>query len=886
MFGRLKRAARALFRKDEVERDLDLELRFHLEMETRENIRRGMSEKEARREALLHFGGVERVKEECRDQRGVRFIETLWQDLCYGFRMLVKRPGFTVVALIVLALGIGANTSIFSVVYGVLLRPLPYSEGDRLIHIRQQQSLADVENMEFSVGEINDYRDRNQTLDALVEYHSMSFTLFGRGEPERVQTGVVSTNFFDVLGASPLLGRGFLLEDNAPGAEAVLVLSYGYWQRSFKGDPGVVGQVFEMNDRPHRVVGVLPAVPQYPDENDVYMPTSACPTRSSERFIASRNSRMMSVFGRLKPGVTVESAEEDIARVAAGFKNEHPECYPGNLGFAATAIPLREELTRRARPTLLILLGTVGLVLLIACANVANLTLARLISREREIAVRISCGAGRGRLIRQLLTESTMLALAGGALGLVVAAWGLDLLVAFAARFTTRAAEIQIDGSVLLFTLAVSIVTGVAFGLVPAFYSEKDLVASLKEGGCHLTGAASRKRMRSLLIVIQVAVSFVLLIGAGLMARSLIKLQQVDPGFNPERVLSMRITPNWSKYRKAQQYKDFFEELLKRVQSHPEVLSAAVASTYPLNRSAIENGPWNCGFQIEGRPSPKGELPPQADYRVVSTDYFRTLRMSMVRGRPFTDKDDANAPGVAIINESMARHHWGDEDPIGKRVFLEEGDGWLTIVGVVGNVKQYGLDSETTDELYRPFAQHTAGRGILVRTVAEPLDLARQMRDTVYDIDPETAVTEIQTLEEARSESLASPRLTTTLLGLFAMLALTITVAGISGVMALSVSQRTHEIGVRMALGASQKEILWMVMRQGMAMVLIGLALGIAGAFALSRFLTGMLFGIEPTDWITYIAVLLILIASAAVACFVPARRVTAIDPMTALRIE
>lgn len=883
MFGRMMQAGRALFRKDAVERDLDLELRFHLEMETAENIRRGMTEKDARREALLRFGGVEKVKEECRDERGVRLIENLWQDVRYGFRMLVKRPGFTIVALIVLALGIGANTAIFSVVYGVLLRPLPYSEGDRLIHIRQQQPLAEVENIGFSVGEIDDYRNRNHTLDALVEYHSMSFTIFGRGEPERVQAGVVSTNFFDVLGARPLLGRAFLPQDNEPGVEAVLVLSYGYWQRSFNGDPGAVGQVFEMNDRPHRVVGVLPSMPQYPDENDVYMPTSACPTRSSERFIANRNSRMMSVFGRLKPDVSAEQAEADLASIAASFRHRLPDSYPDN-SLTVAAVSLRDELTRRARPTLLILLGTAGLVLLIALANVANLTLARLINREREIAVRAVMGAGRGRLIRQLLTENTMLALTGGALGLLVAGGVLGLLASFAARFTTRAAEIQIDCSMLLFTLVVSIATGVAFGVMPAFYSQKDLTASVKEGGCRSTAASGRAR--SFLIVVQVAVSFVLLIGAGLMARSLIKLQQVDPGFSPDRVLSMRINPNWSKYTTGQQYKEFFDKLLKRVQSNPEVLSAAVASTYPLNPEAIEKGPWRRNFHLENRGIAKGESLPQADYRVVSPDYFRTLRMHTVRGRTFTERDDVTAPMVAIINESMARHRWGDEDPIGKRISLGEDEDWVTIVGIIGDVKQYGLGSETTDELYRPFAQHSAARGLLIRTVAEPLGLARQVRDTVYEIDRETAVTEIQTLEQARNDSLAAPRLTTTLLGLFAVLALTITVAGISGVIALSVSERSHEIGVRMALGASQKEILWMVMRKGMALVLIGLLLGIAGAFALSRFLTVMLFGIEPTDWITYITVSLLLIASAALACFVPARSVTAIDPMTALRTE
>jgi len=886
MLRKLWRGARTLFRKEKLEREMDAELRFHLEREAEEYVRRGMSPEQARYAALRSFGGVQQVKEECRDVSRFRLLEALWQDLRYGLRILLKNPGFTAVAVLTLALGIGANTAIFSVIYGVLMRPLPYQDGDRLVVLRQQAPLARVENVPFSVKEITDYRERNQTLAAVVEYHAMAFILLGRAEPERVQTGVVSANFFDVLGVKPLLGRTFLPSDDERGADAVLVLSYKYWQQSHGGDPNIVGKTFKMNDRVHTVVGVLPPIPQYPNENDVYMSTSACPTRSSDRFIANRNARMMSVFCRLKPGVPLPQAQADIATVASNFPKEYPDSYPKSRGYGAMLAPLQEELTRQAKPTFLILLGTAGLVLLIACANVANLTLARLMRREREMAIRAALGAGQGRLIRQMLTESTLLALAGGSLGLLFAAGGLSLLIAFAARFTTRAGEISIDSSVLLFTLGISVVTGLTFGLLPAFSSKQNLVAGLKEGTSRSTAGAAGQRLRSLLIIAQVAVSFMLLIGAGLMLRSLVKLQRVNPGFDPERVLVLGLSPNWSKYRTAQQFRDFHLQLLEKVKPQPGVLSAAVASTYPLNPTRIANGPGRLSYQIEGRPPAQGELAPHADNCAVTPDYFQTIRTPLVRGRMFTEMDNDKAPLVAIINQSMARHRWGDEDPVGKRISFDRGETWVTIVGLVGDVKQYGLGSEVVDVIYAPLAQNPAGGSLLVRTVADPMGLARLLTKAVHEFDPETAVTNVQTLEQVRTESLASPRLTTSLITLFGALALIITAAGVAGVMALSVSQRTRELGIRLALGATQGSVLRLVVRQGMSLVLVGLVLGIVGALALTRVMSALLFAIEPTDPLTFLAVSLVLAAVAAVACLMPARRVTSIDPMLALRSE
>src|SRR5215813_2038423 len=557
MLGKLIGQMRALLQKDKVEEERGKELRFHLEMEIEGNIRRGMSNAEARREALLSFGGLEKFKEECREVRGAPLIDSLLQDIRYGTRILVRNPGFTVVAVLTLGLGIGANTAIFSVIYGVLMRPLPYKDGNQLVIVQQQAPLAHVLNVPFSVKEVQDYREQNQTLDSVVEHHSMSFTLLGGKEPQRVQTGVVSANFFDVLGVKPLLGRTFVDADEQHGADAVIVLSYQYWKQSHGGDPEIVGRIFQMNNRPHTVIGVLPPIPQYPIEQDVYMPTSQCPTRSSEQFISNRNARMMSVFGRLKAGIPVSQSQADLSTLASNLQQQYPDSYPTNRGYAANVVSLQEELTRRAKPTFLILLGTAGLVLLIACANVANLTLARLMRREREMAIRSSLGAGRGRLVRQLLTESTLLSFAGGALGLALAAGGLQVLVRFAARFTTRSNEIKIDGLVLLFTLVISVATGLIFGLMPAFSSDKNLTGALKEGG-RSTAGLKRQRVRNLLIIAQVGVSFILLIWAGLMVRSLIKLQHVNPGFDPERVLAMRISPNWSKYNTQQETLDLF----------------------------------------------------------------------------------------------------------------------------------------------------------------------------------------------------------------------------------------------------------------------------------------------------------------------------------------
>jgi putative ABC transport system permease protein len=814
--------------------------------------------------------------------------QILTSDCHYALRMMGKNPGFTAIAVLTLALGIGANTAIFSVVHSVLLRSLPYPQGQQLIFIRQQEKKLGVEDLSFSVKEIADYRAQNRTLSGLVEYHAMSFTLFGHGDPERVRTGVVSANYFDLFGVQPLLGRTFLPDDEKLGAPPVLLLSYEYWKNNFGSDPTIVGKTFEMNDKVHTVVGVLPPVPQYPNENDVYMATSACPFRSNTMHLEDRDMRMMEVFGRLKPGVTIAQASADAAAIASGLKAAYPKSYPENAGFTSTATPLQEELTKQARPTLLLLLGAAAFVLLIACANVANLTLARMSRREREIAVRTALGAGRSRILRQLLTESFLLAVVGGVLGLLLAYGSLQLLTDFVGRLTPRAREIYIDSQVLLFTLLAALGTSIVFGTLSALFSRANLTSSLKEGSSGAGSGRRQNRMRSALIVCQIAFSFMLLIGAGLMLRSLIKMQQVDAGIVPQRVLAMRTTFNWTKYTSDDQTKAAVEKLLERVHSEPGVISAAVSSRYPFEPEMITGGPESVSFafQIEGRALEPGQAPPVSTFAAVSTDYFNTLGIPLREGRLLAPTDRDKAPDVAVINEAAKRQYWPNEDPIGRRVSGDGGAHWVSIVGVVGDVREFGLDHPATPEFYVSQAQNPQPSTLIVRTMSEPRSMAQGLTRAIHDVDSQTAVTHILTLEQARYESMASPRVTASLLGIFAGLALVIATAGIGGIMALIVSQRVREIGIRIALGARPASILQMVLGQGMLLAVLGVGIGIAGAVALTWLVKSLLFEVPPTDVLTFSGVGLTLLAAAALASYLPARRAAAVDPNIALRAD
>jgi len=809
-------------------------------------------------------------------------LSMLRQDSTFALRMMRKNLGFTIAAIIVLGLGIGANTAIFSVVNAVLLKPLPYQHGERLLMLRQATIGAGLMGRSVSVPELMDYRRQNRSLDAIVEYHNMQFILLGRVEPEQVETGVVSWNYFDIFGAKPLVGRNFSPDDEKPGAPAVLLLSYEYWLRSFGGDPTVIGKVFRMNDKPHTVIGVLPPFPQYPQENDVYMPSTACPFRMDPMMMASRTDRMVRMFGRMKPGVRTAQAEADLSAVAANMQKEFPDAYPQDSALKVDAAPLKSELTRDAKPTMLFLLAAAGFVLLIACANVANLNLARMVRRERELGVRTAMGASRVRLFRQLLTESSLLALLGGALGLLLATGGLQLLSAYVARFTPRAREVHIDLTVLLFTLGIALFVSVLTGTAPAVARRENLVITLKEGSTQSTLGSTRGKLRGALIVAQVAVSFLLLIGAGLTVRSLINLQRVDPGFRPENVLTVQFSLDFSRYTSDEKTLGFFDSLLEKVQALPGVTSAAAAGVFPLDKSPA----FNNQFLIEGQQGNATDKP-IAELNVITPGYLQVLGIPLLSGRNFDPRDQPKGVRVALINQSLAQRHWPKQDPLGRRISIDKGKNWAQIIGVLGDVHEHGLDKPATDFIYLPFTQYPqTGPALMARTQGDPMAVARTVVQRLYEVDANQPAGRIQSLEQYRADSIAAPRLTANLLGLFALLALAIAAAGIGGVMSLAVSQRTHEIGVRMAIGARPAEILRMILGQGMGLALVGVVIGLASAFALTSAVKSFLFGVTPNDPATFLSVAAVLAVAVLAACYLPARRAAQVDPLRALRTE
>jgi predicted permease len=882
MLERIRHKARALGDHHGMDRELNTEVSFHIDMETQKNIASGMAPDRARAEALRNFGPMEKHKAEARDARGVSWLEEFVADVRYGVRTLLKNPGFALLAILTLGLGIGSNTAIFSVIDGVLLKPLPYENGNRLVLV---QHTANTPGFGVSIKELYDYRAQLDSFEGLVEFHQMNFDLLRRGEPDRVATGVVSPNFFNVLGIKPLYGRTFVETDDDEGAEAVLVLGHSYWLSKFGGDANIVGQVFEMNNRPHTVVGVLPAVPLYPNEVDVFMPTSACPFRSAAERNIETNRRAfagLQVFGLLKPGRTRDAATTEIATVATRWTQDFPTIYRPSVGFQAKTANVLEQLTAGARETLLILLGTTGLVLLIACANVANLSLARMLRRDRELAMRTALGAGRWRLVRQLLTESTLLAIAGGAVGLVFAWSTVGMLTTFVGRFTSRTGEIAIDPGVLAFTLGVSIVTGLLFGTLPALASRIDLVSALKSGGKGTSDAGGRRRTQSALIVAQVAVSVVLLISAGLLLLSFYRLQNVDAGYRGDRVMSAEVFGNFTKYPDAQSLRRLYVSLIERLESSPGVISAAVTNGLPLAGTQ----PNQTRFQIQGKTYAVPEDRPSAAIRVASPKYFDTLNIPIKRGRAFTELDHEDAAPVVMINESMIRHFDG-RDPIGMEISIDAGRNWATVVGVVADIKEFGLDRDAVAQVYVPLRQVSGiGGRVLVRMTGDPAAATALIRDAVHGIDPDLPIENVRTLDTIRDTALAAPKLTAMLLAVFAGLALLVTLTGITGVIAQSVSQRTQEFGLRMALGATQQSVLGMVIGQGLTLVGIGLAIGVVSAIGMARVLRSYLYQTTPTDPLTFAVVGIAFIVAGAVACLGPAWRATTVDPMNALRAE
>jgi len=811
-------------------------------------------------------------------------MNTLWQDLRYGVRILLKKPGFTLIAVITLALGIGANTAIFGVVNGVLLRPLPYPDADRLVMVWGKLPGHGLNKLGASPPEFSDYREQNSVFSSIACYASLGFNLTGTGEPERITGTFVSPGIFALLKIEPISGRGFLPEEDQPDHDQVVVLSYGLWQRRFSGNANVIGQSMTLNGRSHTIVGVMPAGFQFPDATtDVWKPMSFTADDLSEN---QRGSHYLSVLARLGPGVTPPQAQTEIEAIAHRMQQEHPGLYEENSGWGATLVGLREDLVGDVRPALLVLLGAVGCVLLIACANVANLLLARALTRQREMAIRSALGASRWRVMRQLLTESWLLALAGGGLGALLAVWVTDWLVSLSPVEIPRLAEVRIDARVLGFTFAVSLLTGLLFGVAPAWQaSQLNLNESLKESGKSTENRRSR-RLRGALVAGEIAMASVLLVGSGLMLKSLYRLQHVEPGFNPENVLTMRLALPQSKYSEPPRQRAFFEQLLSKIELLPGVRDVGAVNFLPLSGTGNRRN-----FSIEGQPEPKLNL----EFRMASPHYFRTLGIQLREGRFFDERDREDAPRVAIINETLARLFFPNEDPLGKRLKLGDVSSpfpWLTIAGLVRDVKHGGPEAETPPEMYVPYLQpllpnwNVPAMFVAIRADAEPLSLVAPVRNKVQELDPEQPIYSVTTMEQLLAGVTAPRRFNTLLLAAFASLALLLTVIGIYGVMAYVVTQRTREVGIRMALGASRRDVLKLVIGQGTVLIGTGSAIGVIGSLALTRVMSGLLFGVTSTDPFILAAVPLLLAGVALGACFVPARRATKVDPMVALRYE
>lgn len=802
-------------------------------------------------------------------------METLVKDIRFGLRGLTKRPAFTVVALVALALGIGANTAIFSLVNAVLLRPLPFGEPDRLVwvwgNIRSGGNRASVSPLDFL-----DYRQQNKTFDEFAALLSVPFNLnfTGSGEPERLSAALVTGNYFQALGVKPALGRTFLLENESPGREQVAVLSYGFWQKRFAGDPAIINKTISLDGKTWEVIGVMPKGFGFPKDAELWVPINF----NYSEEMKQRKAHFLRPIGRLKAGVTLTQAQADVDAIARQLEQQFPD---SNTGWNLRLVPLREQLVGDSRPTLLILFGAVGFVLLIACANVANLLLVRAAGRQKEIALRTALGAGRFRIVRQMITESLLLALAGGVLGALLATWGVELLVRLSTDSLPPTAHVTIDRTVLGFTLLVSILTGCLFGLVPALRTLKiNLSDSLKEGGRTAGEGIQRNRTRSLLVVFESAIAVVLLIGAGLLIRSLIELKNINPGFDARNVLTMRVDLPRQKYDSPDKAINFFQELETRIGSLPGVEAVGLITELPLSGQ-----PNDMPFTVEGRPMVSIDQAFDADFRRVNQHYFQSLRIPLLRGRNFTKQEVLQGAMVVIVSEELVSTVFPNEEPLGKRLQMAIGDRVFEIIGVVGDIRHRSLETQPFPAMYMP-TYAPSWTNVVIRTQADPLSLVSAVRKEVQSIDPDQPVAAVKTMNDWLDVSVAAPRYRTLLLTLFAVLALVLACTGIYGVMAYSVTQRTHEIGVRMALGAGQLDVLKLVIRQGMGLVLIGVALGLLASVALMRVLQNLLFGVTAKDPATFAVVATLLGLVAFVACYIPALRATRVDPLKALRYE
>ena len=810
---------------------------------------------------------------------------TLLQDLKYGLRMLAKNPGFTAVAVLTLALGIGANTAIFSVVDGVLFHPLPYPDPGRLVMVWMRFTDIGLPNDRNSVSapEFRDLSEFNRSFAGLAAIGGDVFNLGVQGTPQRIEGADVSPSLFSVLGVQARLGRTFLPEEAQPGRNKVVVLSDGLWKRAFGGDPSVVGRMISTNGSAARVVGVMPPGFDFPRQAEMWAPLAFTPQDLSP---GNRGDHSYGVLARIKPELSLAQAMADMERVSNNIIQQNPDYPYRRFNFTVLLSPLLEETVGDAKTPLWMLMGAAGLVLLIACANVAGLLLARAEVRGKETAIRASLGAGPLRIVRQLLTESVLLAGMGGLVGLTLAPYILRAIGMLGATALPRAADVRIDVAVLAFTTAVSFLVGILFGLAPALQTlGGPRFDMLKEGGRSSGAGAGRHRLLKALAVGETAVSLVLLAGAGLLLKSFVRILEVKPGFEPEGVLTMRVSLPEQKYSRPEQVRAFYSKLMERVQGLPGVEAAGAINILPLS-----GGNQSGTISVDTRAVPPDQTTPEADWRTVTPGFFRALRIPLIRGRYLDERDAETSPPVAVVDETLAHTYWPNEDPIGKR--LKRGGGqspapWTTVVGVVGHVRYRTLTAPSRVEVYWPESQSpNSGMSLAIRTSADPIHLASTVQKVVQEADPDQPVYRVATMRDLMADSVAGQRVAMILLAVFAGLAVLLAAIGIYGVLAYSVAQRTHEIGIRMALGAERAAVLRMVTCDGLTLAALGVVIGIAGALGLTQLIASMLFAVRPTDPLTFISVSLLLVAVALISSYIPARRATKVDPMVALRYE
>lgn len=808
-------------------------------------------------------------------------MDTILKDIRHGIRGLLKHPGFTAIVVVTLAVGIGASSAIFSVVNTVLLRPLPYARADRIVAIQELD--RDGKRVQVTPANFLDWRAQSTVFEQLAAILTRPANLALADQAERIDLAMTSANFFTVFGAEPALGRFFLPADEQAGHAPVVVISHALWQRRFGGDAALVGKPITLDGVSYSVVGIAPAGFQYPDKTDLWLPPFRLAPAMNERMDPTqvRGFGMLAAVGLLRPGIGLTQAASEMETITARLRQQYPDT--NNRRFNRV-VSLHTHLVGETGPMLLLLFGAVSFVLLIACANVANLLLASAATRQKEIAIRTALGASRLRVIQQLLTESLMLALAGGLAGLLLALWGVALLTRLLPQEFPRLGEIRLDWRVVGFTFVASVLTGILFGLAPALQiSKADVQEALKESGRGASGSRRHNRLRGLLIVGEVALSVVLLVGAGLLFRSFLQLQSVNTGFTSEQVLTLRLSPAGSNYRRDADYIAFYDKTLQRISAIPGVAAVGAINTLPLAK-----GP-QAGFRIEGRPPLTTDKWPGGNYRCVSTDYFRAMKIAVVQGRGFTDRDTENAPRVVMINEALAARDFPNENPIGKRISLgnDAQPIWWEIVGVVANVRSLELREAAAPEFYLSSLQDSfANMFVVVQTSVEPTAVAASVRNAAAEVDKTAAVSDVTTMDHIVSAAVTQPRFNVFLLGLFSGIALLLSAAGIYGVTAYSVTQRTHEFGIRLALGAQVGDVLKMIVRQGMVLISAGIVVGLLASFALTRLLRTLLFGVSVTDPLTFVAITFLLALVALLACYIPARRATKVDPLVALRYE